>query len=120
MTVTNAILLAALIALIVLQWRSYRRYLLVRLEFIQSSDWCARKIEQMADLAIYEIGQLAKQNADTRGYKLSDAEAREYVPDVILEAVEKWCQQRDGFQKRLRAEGIPPLNNDDGLPIELR
>ena len=79
MTVTNALLIVALIGMIALLWRTYRRYLIVRHLFIRSSDWCALKIEEMTEAATDEIMEMAKHGAGERGFEISDDDARDHV-----------------------------------------
>lgn len=45
-------LIAALVAAKLLLVRMHRKQMILRHLFIHSSDWCARKIHQMADSAI--------------------------------------------------------------------
>lgn len=120
MTALSILLMLALVASIALLIRTRHHYLIMRHEFIRSSDWCARKIEEMAEAATDEIREMAKWHAQEQGEEISDEDALDRVPDVIRESLEKWRKQKDAFQMRLQQQGIPPLENDDDLPLGLR
>lgn len=93
--------------------RLYRKQMIVRHLFIRFSDWCARKIDEMTESASWEIIDHAKASAEQRGRPISDDEARNSIPFVILDAKEEWQDQADYFQSMLRHNGMAPLGEFD-------
>lgn len=102
-----------LILAIFLILRLYRKHLILRHAFIMSSDWCARKIDEMTESACWCITDLVKESAARSGYDISDEEARGSVPLVILDAKREWTEQKEAFQSRLVRNGIKPLDIGD-------
>lgn len=93
--------------------RIYRKHMIVRHLFIQSSDWCARKIIEVAETACWRIMDDVKQSAKANGTELTDDEARDTVPYVILDAKKAWEAQADHFQATLKRNGISQLGAFD-------
>lgn len=96
-----------------LLFRLYRKQLILRHAFIRSSDWCARKIDEMTESASWCITDMVKQNAASSGHSITDEEARDHVPYVILDAKKEWVEQKEAFQSRLARNGISPLDLGD-------
>jgi len=102
---------------LVLSWgllfRLCRKHLILRHVFIHSSDWCARKIEEVARSATGQIIRFAMEDAAERGQQLSESEARGWVNCDILDAIKEWQAQVDTMQARLKRNGIRPLDEHD-------
>lgn len=93
--------------------RLYRKHLILRHVFIHSSDWCVRKVEEVARSATDQITQIAMEAAAERGLQLSEGEARGCVNCDILDATKEWQAQVDAMQGRLKRNGIRPLDQHD-------
>lgn len=106
LAVTEVATLAALV-------RIYRKHMIVRHLFIRFSDWTARKIDEMTDGATWAITDLQKGWCQERGYPISDDEARDSIPYVILHAKAEWQDQADYFQAMLKRNGMSPLDTFD-------
>jgi hypothetical protein len=112
----SALELALSIALAISVWlliRLYRKHLIVRHLFIRSSDWCSRKIDEVASVAADEISDLLGQMAAKSNGAFTAAEAREDIPLLILRANEDWRDQADQLQARLRRNSIRALDSRD-------
>jgi hypothetical protein len=108
---TLEIILSAILALALWQLISiHRKQLIIRHLFVHSSDWCARKIDEIVESAEYEIVGWVKRDD---GHSITDEDARDYIPFTILNAKGEWEQQKDAFQARLRLNGIRPLDDFD-------
>jgi len=103
---TEVITLAALV-------RIYRKHMIVRHLFIRFSDWSARKIDEMTEAASLEVIDQVKASAEERGRHISDDEARQWIPYVILDAKGEWADQADYFQAMLKHNGMAPLGEFD-------
>jgi len=103
----------ALVLTCVLLFRLYRKYLILRHVFIHSSDWWARKVEEVARSATDQIIRYAIEDAAERGGQLSANEARDCVNCDILDATKEWQEQADAMQARLKRNGIRPLGAAD-------
>lgn len=93
--------------------RVYRRQVLLRHLFIQSSDWCARKIMEMGEAAKQSLSDALIEQAKMEGRRLSHSEAVEFVPCSILNAKQEWNAQADYFQATLKLNGITALGGAD-------
>ena len=102
LSVAEIITLAALV-------RIYRKHMIVRHLFIDYSDGCARQIDEMTGSASCEIIELAKASAEDRGRAITDDEAQDWIPDVILDAKEEWQDRVDYLQANLKHNGMAPL-----------
>lgn len=96
-----------------LLFRLYRKHIILRHVFIHSSDWCARKVEEVARSATDQITRIAMEDAAERGRQLSETEARGWVNCDILDATKEWQAQADAMQARLKRNGIRPLDEHD-------
>lgn len=85
----------------------------LRQEFVRSSDWCGRKIKEMAQSAELAIVDLVKQDAARRGIPLPDKNARGEVPYTILNAQQEWFEQKEAFQAALCKGGMRRLDYGD-------
>lgn len=103
----------ALALVIALLFRMYRKQLILRHLFIQSSDWCARKIDEMVESASYAVMESEMARAAESGRMVPEDRARDAIPYVILNAKKEWLEQKDTYQARLRRNGISPLDIDD-------
>ena len=104
------------IALALTSWlllRLYRKHLILRHVFIHSSDWCARKVEEVARSATEQITSIAIEEGDKEGRRTSESEARDWVNCNILDARKEWQVQSDAMQARLKRNGIRPLDERD-------
>lgn len=113
MTTLEIFLATALALTCGLLFRLYRKHLILRHVFIHSSDWCARKVEEVAWSATDQITRIAVEDAAERGWQLSDNEARERVNCNILNATNEWQAQADAMQARLKRNGVRPLDRRD-------
>lgn len=113
MTTLEIVLASALALTSGLLFRLYRKHLILRHVFIHSSDWCARKVEEVARSATDQITRIAIEDAAERGRKLSESEARDWVNCDILDATKEWQSQADAMQARLKRNGIRPLDERD-------
>jgi hypothetical protein len=101
-----------MLAVVTLCYCTYRllvRELVLRHIFIQSSDWCAYKIDKLVERADYTIIEEVRH----RYPEYTDERARMHVPTEITNAKADWEKQCDEFQKKLAANGMAPLSKDD-------
>lgn len=113
MTTLEIVLASALALTCGLLFRLYRKHLILRHVFIHSSDWCARKVEEVAQSATDQITRIAMEDAAERGWQLSESEAREGVNCNILNATNEWQAQADAMQACLKRNGLRPLDKRD-------
>lgn len=79
MSVLEIGLAIALVLTCGLLFRLYCKHLILRHMFIHSSDWNARKVEEVAKSATDQIIRIAIDHAAERGQQLSEREARGWV-----------------------------------------
>lgn len=104
------ILIATILFLVFIIIRLWRELNLVRMHFITSSDWCADKISEMQEDSESTVIELAMQL-----HKISEKEARDWIPFSVLGAKDEWKKQKNDFQKNLIINGFTPLTEDDFL-----
>ena len=113
MTKLEVTLAVALVAAIWLAIRLYRKHLVVRHLFIESSDWSARKIDEVVESASCEIIDLHSAWGAERGQSLTEEELQSVLPDAVVHAKRDWQKQVDALQLRLARNGIRPLRDGD-------
>ena len=113
MTTLEIVLAIALTLTCILLARLYRKHLILRHVFSHSSDWCACKIDEMVESACSSIGYIVTEDAARIGQEVTDKQARDNVPFVILNAATEWTTQKEAFQTRLIRNGIRPLDGHD-------
>ncbi|MEZ5688783.1 MAG: hypothetical protein R3E21_08400 [Caenibius sp.] len=104
------------VALALVCWmllRLYQKHLILRHLFIHSSDWCARKIDEVANSATKQLVERVMQDDVNDGYQFTISEARDTVPLVIIDAKKEWQKQAAALQARLWRNGIKPLDGRD-------
>ena len=113
MSMLEVLLVVMLLAAFFTIFRLYQRQLILRHKFIESSDWCARKIVKMAADATDCIVDMAVDQSKLYGEMITREEAEGDVPNTILLAVSEWVKQKEAFQSCLSRNGIEPLGIDD-------
>ena len=109
MTKLEVALAVALASAIWIAIRLYRKHLVVRHLFIQSSDWCARKIDEVVESASCEIIDLHSARGAEHGQSLTEEELQSVLPDAVVNAKRDWQKQVDALQLRLRPVQLAPL-----------
>lgn len=109
MNVIEIALSGALALMIYLLVRSHRKTLILRHIFMQSSDWCADKINELVDDASNAIVELETALAKEKGRIITNDRAGDAIPFIILHAKREWKAQKDEFQETLVLNGIRSL-----------
>lgn len=113
MSVLEIALSIALAIAILQSLRLYRKQMILRHLFIRSSDWCARKIDEMTEDAKWHSTNLQKEWAEAEGRNVTDEDALGNIPCDILDAKKEWSDQKEAFQSCLVRNGIRQLDASD-------
>ena len=108
-TTLEMTLMAITIALVYGLFRMLIRELVLRHEFIKSSDWFALKIREISESAEHEIIE----EVQIRFPDFSLERAKQFVPSNIVNAYREWEVQKEKFQNNLERNGMQRLIQDD-------
>lgn len=93
-----------------------RAYIAVRYGYIQMSDWCAQKLDEV----IVSAKWMAEDTLAKRGNTSpTDKDIEMLVRTDIIEAKQEWEKELNRQMDMLKRNGVPHLNSEDNQTILL-